>query len=61
MGDRNGVRTLLWLAAALGFMLMIFGAGYASLDAKKADRDVVAEMARDIRAIRDFLMGRAYP
>lgn len=54
--ERNGVRILLWLAGMVMFLLGVFGAGYATLDARKADRTTVEQMAADIREIRNWLM-----
>lgn len=46
----------------IGFLLVLMGSGYAMLDAKKADKEMVSEIAKDIREIRTFLMGqRAAP
>lgn len=60
MTERNGFRVSWVLVVA--FLLGLLGSGYAMLDAKKADKDIVTEMAKDIREIRVFLMGqRATP
>lgn len=58
MTSPNGsVRVLLWLAGVAVFLLGVFGAGYAALDAKKADKDALATIQTDVREIRNFLLG----
>lgn len=60
MTERNGFRVS-WVVL-IAFLLGLMGAGYTLLDAKKADRAAVEEIAKDIREIRTFLMGtRATP
>ena len=45
-----------WLVL-LSFLIGLAGWGYKNLDDKKADKELVVEMKRDIREIRKFLMG----
>lgn len=45
------------LIAALTGILLLFGAGFAYLDAKKADKDAITQIQQDVREIRAFLMG----
>ena len=59
MTDRNVFRVSWVLLVA--FLLTLMGTGYAYLDRTKANRDTVEEMAKDIREIRTFLMGRRKP
>lgn len=52
-----------WVSIVAFLLLLISllaGAGwtaYATLDAKKADRDAVAEIRQDVREIRNYLLG----
>lgn len=52
MTERNGFRVS-WVVLVT-FLLGLMGTGYAMLDARKADRETVAQMAADIREIRAF-------
>lgn len=56
MTTKNGnVRIPIYVA--LGLLLSAMVSGYLTLDAKKADRETVENMAKDIREIHSFLMG----
>ena len=54
--QRNGALRVPWILL-IAFLLSIMGAGYVRLDSQKADKDQVAELQKDVREIRDFLIG----
>lgn len=45
------------LIAALAAILSLMGAGYARLETTKADRGAVEEIHKDVREIRNYLLG----
>ncbi|HXG44837.1 MAG TPA: hypothetical protein VNJ71_08800 [Gemmatimonadales bacterium] len=54
--ERNGQAVRISWIVLLAFLIGLLGWGYRDLEARKADRSVVEQMAADIREIRNLLL-----